>query len=79
MEELFFKQQVERGLQDVAEGRDFTHNELKVRSWAMAKVRWSPTAGNELQDIEDLIARDSELHAVPLVDSIGAISVAISV
>jgi len=25
----------------------------------MAQVRWSPTAGNDLQDIEDFIARDS--------------------
>ncbi len=29
MEELFFKQQVEKGLQDVAEGRVLTHQELK--------------------------------------------------
>ena len=31
MEELFFKQQVEKGLQDVAEGRVLTHEELKER------------------------------------------------
>jgi len=31
MEELFFKQQVENGLQDVAEGRVLTQEELKER------------------------------------------------
>ena len=31
MEELFFKQQVEKGLQDAAEGRVLTHQELKER------------------------------------------------
>ncbi|MCW5799137.1 MAG: hypothetical protein LZF60_250088 [Nitrospira sp.] len=31
MEELFFKQQVEKGLQDVAEGRVLSHQELKER------------------------------------------------
>ena len=31
MEELFFKQQVEKGLEDVAEGRILTHQELKER------------------------------------------------
>lgn len=31
MEELFFKQQVERGLQDVAERRVLTQEELKER------------------------------------------------
>ncbi|MBH0179524.1 MAG: hypothetical protein HP491_17105 [Nitrospira sp.] len=31
MEELFFKQQVEKGLEDVAEGRVLTHQELKER------------------------------------------------
>jgi toxin ParE1/3/4 len=36
----------------------------------MAQVRWSLTAGNDLQDIEDFIARDSVLHAVAFVDSI---------
>jgi toxin ParE1/3/4 len=36
----------------------------------MAQVRWSLTAGNDLQDIEDFIARDSTLHAVAFVDRI---------
>jgi len=36
----------------------------------MAQVRWSLTAGNDLQDIEDFIARDSVLHAVAFVDRI---------
>lgn len=36
----------------------------------MAQVRWSLTAGNDLQDIEDFIARDSVLHAVAFVDSL---------
>ncbi|MDF0676536.1 MAG: hypothetical protein P0120_19705 [Nitrospira sp.] len=40
MEELFFKQQVERGLKDVAEGRVLTHNELKERIG-----RWRKSAG----------------------------------
>lgn len=40
MEELFFKQQVEKGLQDVAEGRVLTHNELKERIG-----RWRKSAG----------------------------------
>jgi predicted transcriptional regulator len=40
MEELFFKQQVERGLQDVAEGRILTHAELKERIG-----RWRKSAG----------------------------------
>jgi len=40
MEELFFKQQVERGLTDVAEGRVLTHNELKERIG-----RWRKFAG----------------------------------
>lgn len=31
MEELFFKQQGEKGLQDVAEGRVLTHQEVKER------------------------------------------------
>lgn len=31
MEELFFTQQVEKGLQDVAEGRVLTQEELKER------------------------------------------------
>ncbi len=36
----------------------------------MAQVRWSLTAGTDLQDIEDFIARDSILHAVTFVDHI---------
>lgn len=40
MEELFFKQQVERGLKDVAEGRVLTHNKLKERI-----KRWRKSAG----------------------------------
>lgn len=40
MEELFFKQQVEKGLQDVAEGRIFTQEELKERI-----ARWRKSAG----------------------------------
>lgn len=40
MEELSFKQQVERGLQGVAEGRVLTHTELKERI-----VRWRKSAG----------------------------------
>lgn len=34
----------------------------------MAQVHWSLTAGNDLQDIEDFIARDSVLHAITFVD-----------
>ena len=40
MEELFFKQQVEKGLQDVAEGQVLTHDELKERM-----ARWRKSAG----------------------------------
>ena len=40
MEQLFFKQQVEKGLQDVAEGRILTHEELKERI-----ARWRKSAG----------------------------------
>lgn len=40
MEELFFKQQVEKGLQDVAEGRVLTHEELKERI-----ARWRMSVG----------------------------------
>ena len=40
MEELFFKQQVEKGLEDVAEGRVLTHQELKERI-----ARWRKSAG----------------------------------
>lgn len=36
----------------------------------MAQVRWSLTSGNDLQDIEDFIARDSVLHAIAFVDRI---------
>jgi len=34
----------------------------------MAEVRWSLTAGHDLQQIEDFIARDSVLHAVNFID-----------
>lgn len=40
MEELYFKQQVDKGLQDVAEGRVLTHQELKERL-----TRWRKSAG----------------------------------
>jgi predicted transcriptional regulator len=40
MEELFFKQQVEKGLQDVAEGRVLTQEELKERI-----ARWRKSVG----------------------------------
>ena len=40
MEELFFKQQVEKGLQDVAEGLVLTHEELEERIG-----RWRKSAG----------------------------------
>ena len=40
MEELYFKQQVEKGLQDVAEGRVLTHDELKERM-----ARWRKSGG----------------------------------
>ncbi|MDO9118090.1 MAG: hypothetical protein Q7U39_09045 [Nitrospira sp.] len=40
MEELFFKQQVEKGLQDVADGRILTQAELKERM-----ARWRKSAG----------------------------------
>ena len=40
MEQLFFKQQVEKGLQDVAEGRVLTLEELKERI-----ARWRKSAG----------------------------------
>ena len=36
----------------------------------MAQVRWSLTAGNDLQDIENFIARDSVLHAIAFVDRV---------
>jgi predicted transcriptional regulator len=40
MEELFFKQQVEKGLQDVTEGRVLTHEEMKERI-----TRWRKSVG----------------------------------
>jgi hypothetical protein len=40
MEELFFKQQVDKGLLDVAEGRVLTAQELKERI-----ARWRKSAG----------------------------------
>jgi len=36
----------------------------------MAQVRWSLTAGDDLQDIEDFISRDSVLHAITFVDRV---------
>jgi plasmid stabilization system protein ParE len=36
----------------------------------MAQVRWSLSAGQDLQTIEDFIARDSVLHAINFVDHI---------
>jgi predicted transcriptional regulator len=40
MEELYFKQQIDKGLQDVTEGRVLTHKELKERM-----ARWRKSAG----------------------------------
>lgn len=40
MEELFFKQQVEKGLEDVVENRVLTHQELKERI-----AQWRKSAG----------------------------------
>ena len=40
MEELYFKQQVDKGLQDVAEGRVLSHEELKKRI-----AKWRKSAG----------------------------------
>jgi predicted transcriptional regulator len=40
LDELYFKEQVDRGLQDVAEGRTISHQELKERL-----VRWRRSAG----------------------------------
>lgn len=34
----------------------------------MAEVRWSLTASEDLQELEDFIARDSVLHAISFVD-----------
>lgn len=36
----------------------------------MAEVRWSLTAGQDLQELEDFIARDSVLHAINFIDRI---------
>lgn len=40
MEELYFKRQVDKGLQDVAEGRVLSHHELKERL-----AQWRKSAG----------------------------------
>jgi predicted transcriptional regulator len=40
MEELYFKQQIDKGLRDVAEGRAITHQELKERI-----ARWRKSSG----------------------------------
>ena len=40
MEELYFKQQIDKGLHDVAEGRVLSHQELKERM-----ARWRKSAG----------------------------------
>lgn len=40
MDELYFKEQVERGLRDVMEGRVMSHTELKERL-----ARWRRSAG----------------------------------
>ncbi len=40
MEELYFKQQVDKGLQDVAEGRVLSHEELKKKI-----AKWRKSAG----------------------------------
>ena len=40
MEELFFKQQIEKSLEDVAQGRIITHQEMKDRI-----ARWRKSAG----------------------------------
>lgn len=40
MEELFFREQVEKGLQDIQEGRVLTHEELKARI-----AKWRRSAG----------------------------------
>ena len=36
----------------------------------MAEVRWSLTAANDLEELEDFIARDSVLHAISFIDRI---------
>jgi predicted transcriptional regulator len=40
MEELYFKQQIDKGLRDAAEGRIITHQELKKRI-----ARWRKSSG----------------------------------
>ncbi len=40
LEELYFKQQVEKGLTDIAEGRVISHEELKQRI-----AKWRESAG----------------------------------
>ena len=40
LEELYFKEQVERGLRDVVEGRTISHQELKERL-----AQWRKSAG----------------------------------
>lgn len=40
LDELYFKEQVERGLVDVAEGRTISHSELKERL-----LQWRKSAG----------------------------------
>jgi len=40
LEELYFKEQVERGLKDIAEGRTTTHDELRERI-----AQWRKSAG----------------------------------
>jgi len=40
MEELYFKQQVDKGLQDAAEGRVISHEELKKRI-----AKWRKSTG----------------------------------
>ena len=40
LDELYFKEQVERGLRDVAEGRVISHKELKERL-----IRWRKSNG----------------------------------
>jgi predicted transcriptional regulator len=41
MEELYFKQQIDKGLRDVAENRIITHQELKERI-----ARWRKSSGH---------------------------------
>ncbi len=40
LEEIYFKQQVDKGLQDVTEGRVISHEELKKRI-----AKWRKSAG----------------------------------